>query len=51
MQPRQNGGSAMAKVYKGKVAIPGDKIEEYFNLLAKAEKQREPLRQWMNDLG
>jgi site-specific recombinase XerD len=40
----------MAKVYKGKVAIPGDKIEEYFNLLAKAEKQREPLRQRMNDL-
>jgi site-specific recombinase XerD len=40
----------MAKVYKGKVAIPGDKIEEYFNLLAEAERQREPLRQRMNDL-
>jgi site-specific recombinase XerD len=40
----------MAKVYKGKVAIPGDKIEEYFNLLAEAERQREPLRQRMNAL-
>jgi len=40
----------MAKVYTGKVAIPGDKIEEYFKLLAEAEKQREPLRRGMNEL-
>ena len=32
----------MAKVYTGKVAIPGDKIEEYFRLVEEAEKKREP---------
>ncbi|MBW2030863.1 MAG: hypothetical protein JRH06_11400 [Deltaproteobacteria bacterium] len=35
----------MAKVYTGKVMIPGDKIEEYFKIMAEAEKQREPFRQ------
>ncbi len=35
----------MAKVYTGKVMIPGDKIEEYFKIMAEAEKKREPFRQ------
>lgn len=26
----------MAKVYTGKVMIPGDKIEEYFKIMAEA---------------
>ncbi len=34
----------MAKVYTGKVAIPGDKIGEYFKLMEEAQKQREPFR-------
>jgi len=37
----------MAKVYTGKVIIPGDKIEEYFKIMAEAEKQREPFRQYL----
>jgi site-specific recombinase XerD len=40
----------MAKVYMGRVVIPGDKIEEYFNLMAEAEKMREPFRQYLLDL-
>jgi len=40
----------MAKLYTGKIAIPGDKIGEYFELLAEAEKKREPLRLHMNEL-
>ena len=34
----------MAKVYTGKVAIPGDKFEEYLKLLEEAQKEREPFR-------
>jgi len=37
----------MAKVYTGKVIIPGDKIEEYFKIMTEAEKQREPFRQYL----
>ena len=37
----------MSKVYTGKVMIPGDKIEEYFKIMAEAEKQREPFRQYL----
>ncbi len=40
----------MAKVYTGKVIIPGDKIEEYFKIMAEAEKRREPFRQHLLDL-
>jgi hypothetical protein len=40
----------MAKVYTGKVMIPGDKIEEYFKIMAEAEKKREPFRQYLLDL-
>ena len=35
----------MAKVYNGKVMIPGDKIEQYLKIMAEAEKKREPFRQ------
>ncbi len=35
----------MAKVYTGKVMIPGDKIGQFFKIMAEAEKQREPFRQ------
>ena len=34
----------MAKVYTGKVAIPGDKFEEYLKLMEEAQKEREPFR-------
>ncbi len=40
----------MAKVYTGKVAIPGDKIEEYLKLMEEAEKRKEPFRQQMTKL-
>lgn len=30
----------MAKVFTGKVVIPGDKIDEYFQALAAAEEAR-----------
>ncbi|MDI6916276.1 MAG: site-specific integrase [Thermoplasmatales archaeon] len=32
----------MPKVYTGKVVIPGDKIEEYLEMLKKAEEKRKP---------
>ena len=32
----------MPKVYTGKVVIPGDKIEEYLEMMEKAEKERRP---------
>jgi site-specific recombinase XerD len=35
----------MAKVYTGKVIIPGDKIDEFFKLMEEAEEKREPFRQ------
>jgi site-specific recombinase XerD len=35
----------MAKVYNGRVMIPGDKIEQYLKIMAEAEKKREPFRQ------
>ena len=34
----------MAKVYTGKVAIPGDKFEGYLKLMEEAQKEREPFR-------
>jgi len=40
----------MAKVYSGKVMIPGDKINEYFKIMAEAEKKREPFRQSLLDI-
>jgi len=35
----------MAKIYSGRVVIPGDKIEEYFELLKAAEEERAPFLQ------
>jgi len=35
----------MAKVYTGKVVIPGDRIEEYIELLRAAEKETAPFRE------
>jgi len=40
----------MAKVYTGKVAIPGDKFLEYLKLIEEAEKAREPFRQQLTIL-
>lgn len=35
----------MAKVYTGKVIIPGDKLDEFFKVMQEAEERREPFRQ------
>lgn len=40
----------MAKVYTGKIAIPGDKIQDYLKLMEEAEKEREPFRNALNEL-
>jgi site-specific recombinase XerD len=35
----------MAKVYTGKVIIPGNKMDEFFKMMKEAEEKREPFRQ------
>jgi len=40
----------MATVFTGKVAIPFDKIDEYFTHMKEAEKRREPFRQHLKQL-
>ena len=35
----------MAKVYTGKVMIPGEKMDEFFKLMKEVEEKREPFRQ------
>ncbi len=35
----------MARVYSGKVIIPGDRMDEYFKVVKEAEEKREPFRQ------
>ena len=40
----------MARVFTGKVVIPGDKIKEYFELLAAAEEARQPFREYLKGL-
>ncbi len=35
----------MAKVYTGRVVIPGDKLDAYFAEMKKAEEEREPFKQ------
>lgn len=40
----------MARVFKGKVMIPGDKVDEYFKALEEAEKAREPFRKYLSSL-
>lgn len=38
----------MAKVFTGKVVIPGDKIDEFFKAMEAEEKAREPFRQYVD---
>jgi site-specific recombinase XerD len=40
----------MAKVFTGRVVIPGDKIEEYFQAMAAAEEARRPFREYLEGL-
>jgi len=40
----------MAKVFTGKVAIPGDKLEEYSKLMEQAEERRESFRRQLLEL-
>jgi site-specific recombinase XerD len=40
----------MAKVFTGRVVIPGDKIEEYFQAMAAAEEARRPFRKYLEGL-
>lgn len=40
----------MAKVFTGGITIPGDKIEDFFRLLAEGEKAKEPFRNQLNAL-
>lgn len=40
----------MAEVFTGKVMIPGDKLDEYFQALQQAEAARAPFRQALEDL-
>ena len=37
-------------MFSGKILIPGDKIEEFFNLLEKFEKERAPFREYLEGL-
>lgn len=40
----------MANVFTGKVAIPGNKINEYFNAMKEAEEERAPFRKQLESL-
>ena len=40
----------MAKVFTGKVVIPGDQIDKYFEAMAEAEAAREPFRNGLESL-
>lgn len=40
----------MAKVFKGKVLIPADKLDEYFDAMAEAEAARKPFRDHFENL-
>lgn len=40
----------MAKVFTGKITIPGDKLEDYLKLMKEAEKLREPFRRQLTEL-
>jgi hypothetical protein len=40
----------MAKVFTGRVVIPGDKMAEYFEALQQAEAQRAPFRESLEQL-
>src|SRR5262249_13580370 len=36
---------AMARVFRGKIAIPGDQMETYFQAIEQFEHEKQPLRQ------
>jgi len=40
----------MAKVFSGQVFIPGDKIDEYFEAMKKAEEERAPFKAYLESL-
>ena len=40
----------MPKVFTGRVVIPGDKIDEYFQALQAVEEARQPFRQFLEGL-
>jgi site-specific recombinase XerD len=40
----------MVKVFTGKVMIPGDKIDEFFQAAKKAEEERKPFREYLENL-
>jgi hypothetical protein len=40
----------MPRVFEGKVAIPGDKIEDYFQALKEAHEERKPFREYLENL-
>lgn len=40
----------MAKVFNGRIAIPGDKIEQYLEVLQQAEAARAPFREFLEQL-
>ena len=42
--------TVMAKVFKGKIAIPGNKLNDFFNAMEEAEKDRQPFRDSLEKL-
>lgn len=40
----------MAKVFTGKVLISGDNIKDYLQVMEKAEKEKEPFREMLDEL-
>ena len=40
----------MAQVFTGRVVIPGDKLDEYFDAMKKAEEERQPFRDGLDAL-
>ena len=40
----------MAKVFTGKVLISGDNIKDYLQVMEKAEKEKKPFREILDEL-
>ena len=40
----------MAKVFTGKVLISGDNIKDYLQVMEKAEKEKQPFREMLDEL-
>ena len=40
----------MARVFRGKIAIPGDQMEAYFQALERFEKDKEPMRKQLEHI-